>query len=131
MNSKEYTKQSARTCAPLDSALSRIDLHITALLHVSAGLTTEAAEFTDGLKKHIFYGKTLDEVNLMEELGDLLWYVSYGCRMLNTTMEEVMERNINKLMIRYPEKFTEDRAENRNLKAERGQLEEAVWIGEL
>ena len=44
------------------------------LIHACMGMQTETAEFTDALKKAIFYGKTLDVVNLKEELGYLLWY---------------------------------------------------------
>ena len=87
------------------------------------GMQTETAEFTDALKKAIFYGKTLDVVNLKEELGDLLWYVSQAMDELDTTYEIEMSRVIRKLKARYPEKFTEENAENRNLTKEREILE--------
>lgn len=93
------------------------------LIHTCMGMQTETAEFTDALKKSIFYGKTLDVVNLKEELGDLLWYVSIAMDELGTTYEAEMQRVINKLRLRYPEKFTEKDANNRNLKAERELLE--------
>ena len=88
------------------------------------GMQTETAEFTDALKKSLFYGKTLDTVNLKEELGDLLWYVSIAMDELGTTYEAEMQRVINKLKLRYPEKFTEEDATNRDLVAERKLLEE-------
>ena len=87
------------------------------------GLVTEAGEFQDMLKKHVFYGKPLDEVNLKEEIGDLLWYCAIALEALDTDFEAVMETNINKLKARYPEKFTEDKAENRDLVKEREILE--------
>ena len=93
------------------------------LLHACMGMQTETAEFTDALKKSIFYGKTLDVVNLKEELGDLLWYVSIAMDELGTSYEAEMQRVINKLKLRYPEKFTEHDAVNRNLDAERKLLE--------
>ena len=94
------------------------------LLHACMGMQTETAEFTDALKKSLFYGKTLDTVNLKEELGDLLWYVSIAMDELNTTYEAEMQRVIDKLKLRYPEKFTEEDATNRDLVAERKLLEE-------
>lgn len=93
------------------------------LIHACMGMQTETAEFTDALKKAIFYGKTLDVVNLKEEIGDLLWYVSIAMDELGTNYEHEMERVIEKLKARYPEKFTEEKAENRDLKTEREILE--------
>ncbi len=87
------------------------------------GLTTEAGEFVDMLKKHIFYGKPIDYVNAKEEIGDTLWYTALAIDVLETTMNEVMTVNIDKLKARYPEKFTEFNAENRDLVTERKILE--------
>lgn len=93
------------------------------LRHAAYGMQTEAAEFTDMLKKAEFYGKPLDRVNLLEELGDQLWYIAIALDTLDSSFEEVMGRNIAKLQARYPEKFTEDSALNRNLETERKILE--------
>lgn len=93
------------------------------LLHAAMGMATEAGEFVDALKKHIFYGKPLDVVNLKEELGDHLWYVAIACDVLDVTLDDVMTRNIEKLRQRYPGKFTSDAALNRDLPAERKILE--------
>jgi len=94
------------------------------LIHAAMGLQTESAEFTDALKKYVFYGKELDKVNLKEELGDMLWYMSIAFSALGTTYEEEQERVINKLKVRYPDKFTEEKAEVRDLMAERTVLEQ-------
>lgn len=94
------------------------------LVHAAMGMQTETAEFTDALKKSLFYGKTLDVTNLKEELGDLLWYVAIAMDELDTDFETEMERVINKLKVRYPEKFTRDAAEDRDLDAEREVLED-------
>jgi len=93
------------------------------LLHASIGITTESGELADTLKKHIFYGKPLDTVNAIEEVGDLLWYAALACEALGTTLEDAMERNIVKLKARYPEKFEAQRAIERDLTAERAALE--------
>ena len=46
------------------------------LFHGVLGLATESGEIADNVKKHLFYGKDADEPNLIEELGDILWYVA-------------------------------------------------------
>ena len=94
------------------------------LIHAAMGMQTESAEFTDALKKAIFYGKTLDVPNLKEELGDLLWYVSIAMDELGTSYEQEMARVNKKLKARYPEKFTTEKAINRDLQKERKILEE-------
>jgi NTP pyrophosphatase (non-canonical NTP hydrolase) len=95
------------------------------LLHAAMGLCTESGEFMDMLKKHIFYGRKLDLVNAKEEIGDSMWYVAIAIDVLKTSLDEVMTVNIDKLKERYPEKFTEFHAENRNLETERAILEQS------
>jgi NTP pyrophosphatase (non-canonical NTP hydrolase) len=93
------------------------------LLHGGIGLATEAGEMLDALKKHIFYGKELDKVNLREEMGDIFWYCAIIADQLEVDFQEVMERNITKLKARYGERFTEEKANTRDLKTERQILE--------
>jgi len=94
------------------------------LLHAAIGIATEAGEFLDPIKKLLFYGKPLDEVNLKEELGDLLWYIAIAMDALETDFTTEMQRVIAKLSTRYPDKFTDVHAINRNLEAERSVLEQ-------
>jgi NTP pyrophosphatase (non-canonical NTP hydrolase) len=89
------------------------------LLHGVLGCGTEAGELQDALKKHIYYGKPLDEGNLVEELGDLLWYVALLCNVLGVSLGEVKQKNIEKLLKRYPGgKFETKHAIERNLENE-------------
>lgn len=108
-----------------DAARERADDHtIVRLEHARDGFATETGEFADVLKKYKFYGKPLDKPNLIEELGDLMWYIAIACDALGTTIEEVQAINIAKLKSRYAEKFTEHAAINRDLDAERAILEQ-------
>lgn len=77
------------------------------------GLNGEAGEVVDLLKKFVFHGHKFVKEDLVKELGDVLWYVALICDSLGITMEEVMEKNINKLKERYPEGFTEKASINR------------------
>jgi NTP pyrophosphatase (non-canonical NTP hydrolase) len=93
------------------------------LLHGAMGLSTEANELLDALKKTIFYGKELDEVNIKEEIGDCLWYIALVLDEIKSSFEEVQEININKLFARYGISFNEAGAIKRDLSAERYVLE--------
>lgn len=126
MNSKNYIQDAIRTeSTDFQSMDQRLgDNGTKRLLHAGIGLATEAGEFLDALKKHIFYGKELDRVNLKEEMGDLFWYMAIACDELGVEFEPLMERNIEKLKARYGEKFTENKAENRDLDGERLILEQ-------
>ncbi len=94
------------------------------LIHAQMGMQTECAEFADALKKSLFYGKTLDVVNLKEELGDMMWYMTIAMDELGTDFQTEADRVIKKLKTRYPDKFSEDKAENRDLESERKILEQ-------
>jgi NTP pyrophosphatase (non-canonical NTP hydrolase) len=86
-------------------------------------LVTEAGELADVIKKHLYYGADLDYTNLIEEAGDLMWYLSILLDELNVSFSEVMEKNIAKLKKRYPDKFSKEHALNRDLEGEREILE--------
>lgn len=96
----------------------------TRLLHAAFGLSTEAGEFLDQLKKHYFYDRALDLTNLREELGDLLWYMAIAMDALDTDFPTEMDRVIRKLRVRFPEKFNPVDANCRDLPAERKELEQ-------
>lgn len=122
----EYIEQSKRTAG---SGADHINQSIRAntfninMLHACIGISTESGEILDAVKKTIFYGKPFDKVNLAEELGDVLWYVALALREIDMSFEDVMQMNINKLQKRFPEKFTEENALQRDLFTERAQLE--------
>ena len=141
MDNKTYQKSALRTNGPdRKGVMARLNGHhpreivkfqennssrdkTQDLIHASMGLVTEAGEFQDMLKKHIYYGRELDEVNLKEEVGDLLWYCAIALNALGSDFETVMQTNIDKLKARFPEKFTEENANTRNLDKEREILE--------
>ena len=100
------------------------------LMHAAMGMVTESGEFIDALKKLTIYGKPLDRTNLIEEIGDVQWYVALACRELGVSFEEVFDRNIEKLKVRFPDKFTSDAALNRDLDVERVALAGQPVIGD-
>jgi NTP pyrophosphatase (non-canonical NTP hydrolase) len=117
MNLKEYSEKASRTCPDLGSDFKN-------QLHMAIGASTETNELLDAYKKAFAYGKKLDIVNVSEEIFDAFWYLVNLCRMLDIDMERGMEINIKKLESRYPEKFTDYYANNRDLEKERKILEQ-------
>ena len=91
--------------------------HTERLLTAAVGMSAEAGEFTEVVKKIIFQGKSVNEENLFHlkrELGDIMGYVSQACLGLGVTIEEVIQMNFEKLSARYPEgAFSIERSENR------------------
>lgn len=90
--------------------------------HAGKGMVTEAAEFTDALKRYLAYGKAYEKVNLIEEMGDQLFYIALACDELNVTLEEVMQKNNDKLKARFGDKFSEEKALTRDLDKEKEAL---------
>lgn len=100
-----------------------MDEEIIRLNHAQQGLVTEIGEFTDALKRYMHYDSALDGTNMVEELGDILWYVALAANALDVDLGSIMEKNIAKLRARYPEKFKKVDAQNRDLAKERKVLE--------
>ena len=75
------------------------------LLTAAVGMSAEAGEFTEVVKKIVFQGKEPTEENLFHlkrELGDVMWYVAQACMGLDVSLDEIIEMNIDKLKARYP-----------------------------
>jgi len=93
------------------------------ILHAIIGIGTEAGELIETLGKHKFNGEELDAVNIEEELGDICWYLAILLRELNIDFHKMLQKNIDKLYARYGDKFSDEKANNRDLKTERDILE--------
>ena len=75
------------------------------LMTAAVGLCAESGEFTEIVKKMVFQGKPYTEENIFHmkrELGDVCWYLAQACIALDTTFDEVLEMNVDKLVGRYP-----------------------------
>ena len=93
------------------------DADIPRLLTAALGLSAEAGEFTEVVKKIILQGKPYNEDNVFHmkrELGDICWYIAQACMALDTTFDEIIEMNVDKLKKRYPGgEFNVHQSENR------------------
>ena len=79
------------------------------------GMCGESGECADLVKKWLYQGHKWGDTRekLIEELGDCLWYCVETATAINIDLENVMERNINKLRARYPAGFDPDKSINR------------------
>ena len=93
------------------------DADVPRLLTAALGLSAESGEFTEVIKKIVLQGKPYNKENvfhLKRELGDICWYLAQACMALDTTFDEVIEMNVDKLKARYPGgEFDVHNSENR------------------
>ena len=93
------------------------DADVPRLLTAALGLCAESGEFTEVIKKIVLQGKPYNKENvfhLKRELGDICWYLAQACMALDTTFDEIIEMNVDKLKARYPGgEFDVHQSENR------------------
>ena len=106
LSANDYQRMAMRTN---DDSRSEWDM----LRNAVYGLNGEAGEIIDLLKKHEFQGHELDREELIKECGDVLWYCALFATALSEDLQTIMERNIEKLKMRYPEGFDKARSINR------------------
>ena len=107
---RQTTSPASTNYADLISRLTQLevqsDADVPRLLTAALGLSAEAGEFTEVIKKIFLQGKNYNEENafhLKRELGDICWYLAQACMALDTDFNEVLQMNYEKLSARYPE----------------------------
>lgn len=84
------------------------------LLHMAVGVAGEGGELLDAVKRHTIYDKVLDRDNVVEELGDIEFFLEGLRQRLDITREETLEHNIAKLGVRYVDhQYSDEQAQNR------------------
>ncbi len=106
MDWKTYQRLAMRTRGEISALDQRLTLG-------ALGLSGEAGEVTDQIKKIVFHSHDIDRAALTNELGDVMWYVTYLLDTLGLEMDDVLEANIAKLRRRYPNGFDAERSRNR------------------
>lgn len=91
-----------------------VDLTPVQLNHAVVGMTGEVGEIAQLLEKWVYYGQPLDRVKIGEEIGDVLWYVAEACNALGLDLGRIMEANVAKLRVRFPERYTDQHADRNN-----------------
>ena len=83
------------------------------LINGALGLTGEAGEVADIVKKYVFHGHELDKSEIIKELGDVCWYVALLSHAIGVPLEDILQTNVDKLKRRYPEGFSKENSINR------------------
>lgn len=108
------------TALETNKAWSPADIDV---LHGAIGVITEAGEVAEYLLRWA-EGNAFDRVNVLEESGDISWYVVRSLRGIGVTLEQSNRANIDKLRGRHGEAFDVFRDANRDLNAEHAKLED-------
>ena len=99
----DFSYHVARLLKPGDKVLQDLTPEKANLVHLALGISGEAGELLDAIKKHTMYNKPLDIENVKEELGDLFFYLTGLMDALFLDQREVLLANVRKLSARYPE----------------------------
>jgi NTP pyrophosphatase (non-canonical NTP hydrolase) len=111
INHADMVKVLAKSGDTIAAELTGEDAH---LLHMAVGISGEAGELLDAVKKAAVYRKPIDRENVIEELGDLEFYMEGLRQGLGITREETLQANIAKLGERYNGfKYSDQAAQNR------------------
>ena len=106
MTINEYQKLAMTTLNP---ALTKKDILINSVM----GLCGESGEAIDLVKKHLAQGHELDREAFIKEMGDIAWHLAEATTVMDVELEEVFQRNIDKLKKRYPRGFETEKSVNR------------------
>jgi NTP pyrophosphatase (non-canonical NTP hydrolase) len=105
MNFNEYQKLSERT---MPKPNKEGNFHKNDFANYAMGLSGEAGEVTDLVKKQLFHGHSIDFRDVEKELGDTLHYLSGLATLYGLSLEAIAIINIEKLKKRYPSGFSEE-----------------------
>ena len=78
-----------------------MDPHKSHNLHMIMGVSGEVGELLDAIKKAVIYNKPLDRENVIEEMGDIEFYLEGLRQGLGISRQETLDANIEKLSVRY------------------------------
>jgi NTP pyrophosphatase (non-canonical NTP hydrolase) len=101
MDIKSFQQMAADLSQPGSDIVNKLSPEEAHLWHMVTGISGEAGELLDSVKKHVLYKKPLDRANVVEELGDLRFYMAGLMNGLDITEEEILLMNNEKLSKRY------------------------------
>lgn len=119
MSMISYEEMVGTLTKPGNQILEEITAHDCNLVHMAMGISGEAGELLDAIKKHVIYRKPLDRYNVLEELGDIEFFLEGLRQALNISREETLQLNMEKLGTRYKDfQYSNEQAVTRADKGE-------------
>lgn len=110
---RHHQKLVQRLAKPGDDIVNQMTPSEAHLLHMAVGVAGEAGELLDCIKKHVIYKQDLDEKNVVEEIGDLQFYIQGILNELQLNPSLTRMHNIIKLEKRYGETYSDEAAQER------------------
>jgi len=107
---REFVRKLCKAGSVIAEELTPDDCH---RLHMAIGISGEAGELLDAVKKSTIYRKQLDIANIVEECGDLLFYIAGMLDSIGVDIESAMSANVSKLSIRYGKSYSDKSAVER------------------
>jgi NTP pyrophosphatase (non-canonical NTP hydrolase) len=104
---REFVRKLCKAGSVIAEELTPDDCH---RLHMAIGISGEAGELLDAIKKATIYRKPLDIANIVEECGDLLFYIAGMLDSIGVDIESAMSANVSKLSIRYGKSYSDKSA---------------------
>jgi len=101
---REFVRKLCKAGSVIAEELTPEDCH---RLHMAVGISGEAGELLDAIKKATIYRKQLDIANIVEECGDLLFYISGMLDSIGVDIESAIAANTSKLSIRYGKSYSD------------------------
>lgn len=131
MDEKSYSEFVASRVKNPEDLIREMTPHKAHADHMGIGVSTEAGEILDCIKKYTKYNKPIDLANLIEELGDIEFYLEGVRQAFGVKRDDTLNGNYLKLSKRYSEKFSNEQAQARADKASDAILSNAVEIGDF
>jgi NTP pyrophosphatase (non-canonical NTP hydrolase) len=95
---RDFVRKLSKPGSQILAELTPDDCH---RLHMAVGISGEAGELLDAIKKAVIYRKPLDIANVREECGDLLFYIVGMLDSIGCTLDQAIAENMDKLSLRY------------------------------
>ncbi len=103
---QDFQKMVRKLAKPGEQIKEQLTELDCALIHAAVGVASDSGELLDAIKKAVIYRKEIDMVNVVEELGDIEFFMEDIRRLLGISREQVILANMKKLSKRYGADFT-------------------------
>jgi NTP pyrophosphatase (non-canonical NTP hydrolase) len=104
MTGNEFQELARRTLIDTDG--STYSMHDIAVIWNALGLVTEAGAVVDGVRRGVIQHHGIDKQYIRHVLGDVMWHVAALCTVLDFSLDDIMQENVEKLLDQYPDALT-------------------------
>lgn len=103
----DYQRRALTTAGPIKNNYD------DRLAFIALTIAGESGELSNKIKKILYHDHPVDPAQIIEELGDILWYLARAADLLGYDLAEIAQYNLDKLARRYPQGFSSEASINR------------------